>query len=614
MKSVPLPVEPVRPGYAPHHMLLRDNQVAFLPDGTVSLFWTDTNQVVTPDDLSKLGTISITWNPETDMLRIHHVLIHRGSQVIDLLKDQHFTVLHRETNLERAAIDGRLTATLPIIGLAVGDIVDISGTRTHHDPALGRHHEARLNLLPGTMQTEIDATWNKSIPIQWRVLPGVPAPVTSTSGKIDTLSVSATNLADPHLPKFAPERFRQADAILFSDWHDFAEISAVMAPLYAKASTLKPDGAVAAEATRIAHATADPVAQAEAALALVQEQVRYLFVGLNDGGYVPAAADDTWTRRYGDCKGKTVLLLALLHQLHIDAQPVLVAAGSFGDAIPNFMPAPGLFNHVLVRATIDGRTYWLDGTRMDDRHLADIRTPSFHWGLPIQPEGGALVAMMPPPADKPIRDTSLRLDASAGLDKPVVAHAEVTFRGDAALTIRRQLASLSTEQRDRTLRQVFGKRFDYITPTDVLSRFDASKGEETLVLNGTAALDWTDNALELTGVQMGESVDLSREPGAQADAPYALPYPNAQRFRETIILPDGGRGYTLDPLAFNQTIAAVATHREGRINNGVVELETDTNTLAPEYPASEAAAAQQLLRHQLREHVYLHRPGTGGTS
>ncbi len=156
---------------------------------------------------------------------------------------------------------------------------------------------------------------------------------------------------------------------------------------------------------------------------------------------------------------------------------------------------------------------------MDDRHLADIRTPSFHWGLPIQPEGGALVAMMPPPADKPNRDTSLRLDASAGLDKPVVAHAEVTFRGDAALTIRRQLASLSTEQRDRTLRQVFGKRFDYITPTDVLSRFDASKGEETLVLNGTAALDWTDNALELTGVQMGSRSDLSREPAPKRTRP-----------------------------------------------------------------------------------------------
>lgn len=613
VKTVTLPVEAVRPGYAPHHMLLRNNQVAFRPDGAVSFFWTDTNQVVTPDDLTKLGTISITWNPETDTLRIHHVLIHRGGQVIDLLKDQHFTVLHRETNLERAAIDGRLTATLPIVGLAVGDIVDISGTRTHHDPALGRHHEARLNLLPGTMQADIDATWDKSIPIRWRALPGVPTP-TLSSGKTDTLSVSVTNVSDPHLPKYAPERFRQADAIQFSDWHDFADIGAMMAPLYAKAATLKPDSAVAAEATRIAHATADPVAQAEAALALVQEQVRYLFVGLNDGGYVPAAADDTWARRYGDCKGKTVLLLALLHQLHIDAQPVLVATGTFGDAIPNYLPAPGLFNHVIVRAVIDGRTYWLDGTRMDDRHLADIRTPAFHWGLPIQPEGAALVAMMPPPADKPIRDTSLRLDASAGLDKPVIAHAEVTFRGDVALGIRRQLAALSTEERDRTLRQVFGKQFDYITPTDVLSRFDAGKGEETLVLNGTAALDWTDNALELTGVQMGESVDLAREPGAEADAPYALPYPNAKRFRETIVLPDAGRGYTLDPLAFNQTIAGVATHREGRIVKGVAEVETDTDSLAPEYPASEAAAAQQLLRHQLHEHVYLHRPGKAGAS
>lgn len=613
VKPVATPVEVVRAGHAPHHMLLRADQLVFEPEGGMSLHWVAANQVVTPDDLAKLGTISLTWNPETETLRIHTVVIRRGSQVIDVLKDQHFTVLHRETNLERAAIDGRLTATLPIAGLAVGDIVEISGTRTSHDPALGRHHEARLNLSPGTMQTQFDAQWEKAIPIRWRALPGVPDPHITT-GRTETLSISETDVPDPHLPKYAPERFRQADAVQFSDWHDFAEVSATMAPLYDKASFVKPGGAVEAEATRIAHMTADPVAQAEAALALVQEQVRYLYVGLNDGGYIPAAAEDTWTRRYGDCKGKTVLLLALLHQLKIEAQPVLVSAGSFGDAIPSFLPSAGLFNHVLVRAVIAGRTYWLDGTRMDDRHLADIRTPAFHWGLPVQAQGGTLVAMMPPPADKPLRETALRLDASAGFDKPVVAHAEVTFRGDGALVIRRQLAALSTEQRERTLRGVFGKQFDYIAPTDVLSRFDATKGEETLVLNGIASLDWTDDALELTGVQLGESLDLAREPGTPADIPYALPYPNGRRFRETIVLPNGGHGFTLDPLHFDQTVAGVATHRDGRIVNGVVELETDTNSLVPEFPASEAAPAQQMLRHQLREHAYLHRPPHAGAA
>ena len=42
------------------------------------------------------------------------------------------------------------------------------------------------------------------------------------------------------------------------------------------------------------------------------------------------------------------------------------------------------FDHILVRAVVDGRTYWLDGTRVEDRDLSTIRPPSFDWALPVR--------------------------------------------------------------------------------------------------------------------------------------------------------------------------------------------------------------------------------------
>ena len=33
---------------------------------------------------------------------------------------------------------------------------------------------------------------------------------------------------------------------------------------------------------------------------------------MGEGNYLPASADQNWTRRFADCKGKTVTLLALL--------------------------------------------------------------------------------------------------------------------------------------------------------------------------------------------------------------------------------------------------------------------------------------------------------------
>ena len=50
-----------------------------------------------------------------------------------------------------------------------------------------------------------------------------------------------------------------------------------------------------------------------------------------------AGADLTWERRFGDCKGKTVLLLALLHELNIQAQPSLISTQS-GDGMDARLP------------------------------------------------------------------------------------------------------------------------------------------------------------------------------------------------------------------------------------------------------------------------------------
>ncbi|WP_183129172.1 DUF3857 domain-containing protein [Sphingomonas sp. PP-F2F-G114-C0414] len=588
-------------------MLLRDNQAWFDPDGVTTLYWDDATKVLTPDGLMKTANISLSWNPDTDSLAIHRVHIIRADQVIDVLKTQHFTVLHRETNLERAAIDGRLTASLQITGLQVGDIVEIAASRRHRDPALGKHVEAVWNFHPTTIDTRLYAQWAKTMPIQWRAMSGLPMPGQTSTGTNVTLSMTAPNLREPVLPKDAPPRFRQANALQLSDWKDWAEIATLMAPLYAKSAMLAPGSGVSAQAAKIASTTSDPVKRAEAALALVQDQVRYLFVGLNDGGYVPAAAEDTWQRRYGDCKGKTVLLLALLRALGIEAQPVFVNATGFGDAIPRYLPAAGVFNHVLVRATIAGRVYWLDGTRMGDRHLADIQTPAFRWGLPIQSAGAALVPMMPDPPMRPLGVTTLKLDASAGVDKPVPVHAEFVVRGDGAIGMHRQLDALTPDARDRTLRAVWRKSYDYITPTTVAARFDPATGMETLTLDGAATLDWQDGALELANMQLGASVDFTREPGPDADAPFMLAFPYYEETRETIVLPDKGRGFALDPLTFDRTIAGLATHRKGGLVDGIVNLAVSRKGVAPEFPAKDAPAAQQQLRLLSHQHVYLRR-------
>src|SRR5581483_3385007 len=104
-----------------------------------------------------------------------------------------------------------------------------------------------------------------------------------------------------------PPRFNDLAEVEVTQFSSWADVSALMAPLYAKASVLAPDSPLRAEVARIKAASSDPKVRAALALRLVQDQTRYVFLGMNFGGYIPADANVTWSRRFGDCKGKTAL-------------------------------------------------------------------------------------------------------------------------------------------------------------------------------------------------------------------------------------------------------------------------------------------------------------------
>ena len=57
-----------------------------------------------------------------------------------------------------------------------------------------------------------------------------------------------------------------------------------------------------------------------------------------------------------------MLLVSMLDHLGIEAHPALVNT-RLRKGLLKLLPAPTLFDHAVVSARIDGRTYWLDPTR-----------------------------------------------------------------------------------------------------------------------------------------------------------------------------------------------------------------------------------------------------------
>src|SRR5690606_13273232 len=107
-----------------------------------------------------------------------------------------------------------------------------------------------------------------------------------------------------------------------------------------------------------------------------------------------------------------------------------------------------------------------DGTRTGDGSLVALQVPDFGWGLPII-AGAELVRMVPAPFDQPQSDLVIHMDAREGVRGPVPTRIELTLRGDTAIGTNQVFDNFVGEARDRTLREFWRRRFDFVEPEKV---------------------------------------------------------------------------------------------------------------------------------------------------
>ncbi len=609
------------PNQQPARWLLIDRQVRFEADAQETF----TERVIraqAPEGLQGLGNLIETWDPQTDELIINKLLILRGDQVIDVLAPaadgtpgKRFSVLRRETNLELSMLDGRLTASLQLEGLQVGDTVDFAATIRHRDPSFKGRPAVDLLPPPGLPidRLYMRVLWPNALPVRWRKTDVLATPKLTRAGGQTELLLDMANVKTPKPPKLAPRRFLEPAQIEVSAYTTWADVSERLAPPFLHAETLSANSPLKAEAATIRAASKDPRVQASQALKLVEDKVRYVFLGEDLGGYKPVAADLTWTRRFGDCKGKTVLLVALLRELGLDAEPVLVSTGR-GDGMDERLPSLLSFNHAIVQLKLNGRLYWLDATRSGDADIDRLEPPPYRWALPVTASGAPLEPIEQPPLAAPRTFVSLRLDARQGLTAPAPAHVEVLMRGDRALLIDRAIRSSPPKDFETSQRNLWRTQFPWITVQHVSATYDPATGEAKETMDGLAELAWrTDDAgrgaqfpMVLGG--MGRVADLKRDPDTRADAPYAVNYPDFEQGEETLILPDGGRGYHLEGRDIDRIVGGVRFQRTASIEGGAAVVHVATRAVAREFPANAAYTTQFGLAALASEGVSVRAP------
>src|SRR5262252_78278 len=255
-------------------------------------------------------------------------------------------------------------------------------------------------------------------------------------------------------------------AVLMSTYNSYEELGSMYGRNALPKASVTPG--IAALAEEITKGIVDRKAQAIAIDAWIKKNIRYVAVYLSSGRIIPNDAATVLKNKFGDCKDKTTLMLALLAAKGIAAEPVLI---NLGNAYT--LPGPPTFaalNHVIL--------YLPEFNLYDDptaNRAAFGVLPLESYDKPVVrvTRGGARLAHTP--AMKPDDHTAyLKTALNIAADGTVTGQTEESNTGALATNLRVGGSTVQTLGSDVAARRVLQ---GFLTPGT--GRFDLGNFAET---------------------------------------------------------------------------------------------------------------------------------------
>jgi Domain of Unknown Function with PDB structure (DUF3857) len=597
--EAPLPwVQPLRPDLtlppAPGtsggiDYLLVEDQVRTGP-GPLERYHHFAHRVVSPKGVENGSEVRVDLDPAYQQVVFHQVTIHRGSRHLDALRPEDVRLVQREQELDRRLFDGRLTAVLFLRDVRQGDVVEAAWTVRGGNPVFGSRWAGRFELGYGVpvARLAVRVLSPAGSALAHRVVGLELEPTTSRQGGLVDLRWSRRGVAAIDGEDDLPPGEDPFPYLELSQWASWAEVQAWARPLYAQRS---PPAEVKGRLGRW-RALPDDAARAQAALRFVQDEIRYLGFELGVNSHRPHPPVHVVTRGFGDCKDKSLLLVSLLGAMGIAAAPALVNTDE-AEAIERQLPSPLAFDHVIVRAAVNGRVFWLDPTRSLERSpLSGIEPPPYRRALVVE-AGEQGLATIPDPGPALLEvESTYRV---AAFQAPVQLEVVSTFSGGRALGMRHRLAESTAAELQKEYLEYYSRRdpgIKLVGPLEVVDREDADR----LVLKERYELpafaEGDERAFEADSIQGA----LALPKATLRTLPLLVPHPVRVQERIRVELPGPPR-LEADEQAVTSDAAKLSRRARPEGNGYVVEFDYLTrNRVVPAAAVSKHVEAVKAMR------------------
>ena len=211
----------------------------------------------------------------------------------------------------------------------------------------------------------------------------------------------------------------------------------------------------------------------------VLTSTRYVALEFGVYGFKPYPVAETLARKFGDCKDKSSLMIALLRAAGIDAEIALVRTKRLGE-IPLHPASASIFDHAIVY--VPEFELWLDGTAEYSRLRELPVEDQGVMALTVAADGTAVLRRTP--ASGPTDNYSRRtIDARIDPDGTIRFSGATYVRGEDAPELRRQL-----EPRDAKLDYVRERLAQVLPAIEVRNVESPASQVEAVSLNFTGDL------------------------------------------------------------------------------------------------------------------------------
>lgn len=472
------------------HLLL-DNQYRVSEGGEQSKFNRYVIKAVSAKGLEYVSQISVSYDPSYERIAFHGVKVIRDGVEIDKTLDSQFS-LDKSDSGNDLLYDGSLNAFWAVNDIRIGDVVEYSFTRFGQNPVFASTFTGSraLQWQVPIHQQFLRVLWGKPTPLHFKMHNTEQSFTESRLGSETDYQLLVEQQPILAVSNDAAAWYEPYAKAEFSESKDWRAVVDWARPMFER--QLDDSAALQSKIKQITEQTDDLDQQVMLALNFVQQDIRYLGIEIGSNSHFPAKASDTLAKRYGDCKDKSVLLIALLKGLGVEASPVLVNSQT-GESLANKLPSAKSFNHAIIKAKINNKSYWFDPTLLYQQVALDaVYQPNYGYALVLEPEVDALEKMPAEHSGSKIVFAEA-YDFSDGVAKPSVFTSTVTYSGYEA---RRKRAAI-VDSGVQALSEQYAKYYDKIfnglsinTPLQVTR--DNTQGTLTISEDYLLKAPWTE--------------------------------------------------------------------------------------------------------------------------